>query len=130
MSECMRTLQFVLTLSAVVLAGCDQPRSALSSFLVPTFATHDLSGTVSSTTGEPITSATVTFTTGRRSTGVTAANKGGFYQIRGLEPGTVVVTMSANGYLAETRSVAVTGDLVLDVTLDPLPIRAPTTALP
>jgi Carboxypeptidase regulatory-like domain len=127
----MRTLHVAVILSAAIaLVGCDQPRSTLSSFMAPTPAAHDLSGTVTSAGGAPIASAMVTFTTGRRSTGVTSANASGFYQVHGLESGTVVVTMSASGYLAETQSVTVTADRVLDVVLEPLSLQGPGAALP
>jgi Carboxypeptidase regulatory-like domain len=114
----------------LALAACEQHRTTLSSFMVPSAVTHDLSGTVSSADGGPVDSATVTFTTSRRPTGVTEANDGGFYRIPGLEPGTVVVTMSATGYAAETQTVNVTTDLVLDVTLRPLPSASSVAAVP
>lgn len=112
----------VVILSAIAfLAACQQRPSSSSTFLLPTLITHELSGTVSSAAGDPIAGATVTFITGRRATTVTAASARGFYRIGGLEPGTVVVTISAPGFTASTRALLVTTDVVFDVSLDPLP---------
>lgn len=106
----------------VLLPACEHVPSPALALLTPTAVTHDLSGTVRSAGGGPLTGATVTFTTGRRATTVTEANARGFYRIGGLEPGTVVLTVSAPGYLAVTRTLSITSDVVLDVDLDPLPI--------
>ena len=106
-----------------LLAGCEQrPSSSLAALIPsPTDVTHDLSGTVKSAAGTPITDATITFTAGRRATTVTSANASGFYRIAGLDSGTIVLTVSAPGYLAATQSILIVDDVVLDVALDPAP---------
>jgi hypothetical protein len=114
-----RSVAFVLV---ALLAGCEQRTSSSLAAVIPspTDTTHDLSGTVRSAAGAPITDATVTFTAGRRATTVTLANASGFYRIAGLDSGTIVLTVSAPGYVAATRSILILDDVVLDVALDPI----------
>jgi hypothetical protein len=102
----------------VLLAGCQQRPSSSLAGIIPSELKHDLSGTVRSA-GAPVTDAEVIFTAGRHATTVTSADRSGFFRIAGLDAGTVVLTVSAPGFLASTQQVLVVQDVVLDVDLEP-----------
>ncbi|TDC56645.1 hypothetical protein E1212_01340 [Jiangella ureilytica] len=81
-----------------------------------------VAGTVTSADGEPVAGAVVT---GTGPDGWTATtDETGAYAAGGLLEGTYAVTVSADGHLPATASVAVTADATatLDVTLEPLDV--------
>jgi hypothetical protein len=107
---------------AVLLAACDgRPSSPTGPTPpgpgAPPAVTYSLSGVVSEMTATgsaPIEGARVAEQSGR--TGVTDAN--GHYSISGLTEMNRVISVSRNGYVTGTRTVAMAGDTQLDIRLE------------
>jgi hypothetical protein len=109
-----------LGLLALLMTGCEQRFIQSPLLFLPSPQTHTLMGIVRSPAGNPIADATVSFMTGQRATTNAVCDSRGVFRISGLDSGTVIVTISAPGFVAVTRTLVLTNDASLDVTLDPL----------
>ncbi len=115
-------------LISVFAVGCGSSSTAPTSsppvVTPPVAQTFTLSGTVTSTTGNPVNGATVRVVDGTNAGKSTTTGSSGAYSLAGLAVAGQTVNASASFYTAASKGVSTTSNQTLDFQLAPVPLFA------
>jgi hypothetical protein len=115
----------LIVLVALFAAGCGSSSTAPTAPPVvtpPVAQTFTLNGTVTSTTGGPVSGALVRVVDGANAGKSTTTTSGGAYSLAGLAVAGQTVNASATNYVATSKGVSTTSNQTLDFQLAPTPI--------
>ncbi len=117
----------LIVLVALFAVGCGSSSTAPTAPPVvtpPVASTFTLSGTVTSTTGSPVSGATVRVVDGANAGKSTTTASSGAYTLSGLVVAGQTVNASASFYTAASKGVSTTSNQTVDFQLAPVPLFA------